>query len=296
MVMSTKTIAWFLGSLLFVTWLFQIVGLHVSGGISSEAMVPWLVATMFIPSLWSILYLAVFNRQGWKAIQFRPGNPFYLVVAALIPFMIALGVLALMVQQGWAVSSYFRFSGAGANVLNGPWLMGDGAQGWGFFLANIAATGIFFAFINSAVTLGEEFAWRGVIQHQLIERLGFFKGVALLGFVWGIWHAPVNLAGYNHPDAPILGAVVLFPIELMAWSFIMACLTLTARSFWPAVVMHGSINGISQGLMSSLLVNDGASSITAKLIQIGLIVAVAILCVILMPKRFRGAQNTKDKG
>lgn len=291
MIMSSRAIGWFLGSLLIFSWLFQLAAIYAVGDITSPAIVPWLAATMFIPSLWSIVYLTAFNREAWKAIQFRPGNPTYLIAASLIPAAIAVGVLALMVQQGWATSAYFGFSAAGVNVSDGPWVMGDGLQGWGYFAANIAATAIYFACLNSVFALGEEFGWRGLLQHNTIARLGFFRGVALLGFVWGIWHVPVNIAGYNHPDAPILGALILFPIELTAMSFIMACVTLHARSFWPAVLIHGSTNGIAQGLLSSMTAVEGIPSTTAKIIQIGLIVAVAIICVRLTPAHIRSGQS-----
>jgi membrane protease YdiL (CAAX protease family) len=213
------------------------------------------------------------------------------LAAALIPAGIACGVLALMIPQGWAESLYFDFS-AGLNVLDGPWVLGTGSQGWGLFAANIAITAVFFACINSVFALGEEFGWRGVMQTHLIGRFGFYRGVTFLGFVWAIWHLPVNLAGYNHPETPILGAFILFPIEHIATSFIMACLTLAARSFWPAVLFHGSINGIAQGLMSSLMVVEGVPSTTAKYVQIGLTIIVALICVLLTSARVRAATNT----
>ena len=103
MIMSSRTIAWFLGSLLVVSWLVQLAALEITGGVTSDAIVPWLVGIMFIPSIGSILYLAFFNREGWKAVRFKPGNPLYLVGAALIPAIIACAVLAVMASQGWAV-------------------------------------------------------------------------------------------------------------------------------------------------------------------------------------------------
>lgn len=290
MIMSSRTIAWFFGSLLVVSWLVQLAALYVTGDIESDAIVPWLVGIMFIPTIWSISYLTFFNREGWKAVRFRLGNPLYLAGAALIPAAIGCSVLAVMVSQGWAASSYFDFS-AGVKVLDGPWMMGDGSQQWAFFAANIAITAVYFASINSVAAFGEEFAWRGVMQHHLIGRFGFYWGVALLGFVWAIWHVPMNLAGYNHPDVPVLSAFILFPIEHIAISFIMACLTLAARSFWPAVLFHGSINGIQQGLMSSQTVVEGISPMTAEYLQIGLTVMVAVICVLLTPVRIRNSEN-----
>jgi hypothetical protein len=66
---------------------------------------------------------------------------------------------------------------------------------------------------------------------------GFFCAASRYLASFGLWHAPVNLAGYNYPQAPVLGALVLFPIQLIAVSFIMIWLIPRARSLWPAVFL-----------------------------------------------------------
>jgi uncharacterized protein len=294
MTMSSRALALFLGSLLLVSWAIQIIALKTVGDVQADAMAPWLIGMMFLPSLWSIVYLTVFNRKAWKLVRFWPGNPLYLALAALIPAAIAFATLAGTIQFGWGGSSYFTFSGVGANVLRGPWIMGDGAQGWGFFAANVASTAVLFACLNGLAAVGEEFGWRGVLQVHMVERMGFLRAVALLGFVWAIWHAPVNLAGYNYPNAPILGTLVLFPIELIAVSFIMAWLTIRARSFWPAVLMHGSGNGIEEGVMSSLKLSVHLSPLAGELLQLAITVGVAVVCIALSPKlRGGGIVDTK---
>ncbi len=283
MIMSVRTLALFLGSLLAATWALQIAGLKLVGDLESPAMIPFLIGAMFMPTIWSLAYLIFVDRKAWKFVRFWPGNPIYLVLGALIPAAIAFSALAISLSQGWGGSSFFAFTADGANVLRGPWVLGDGAQDWWRFAANVAVTALMFAGINSMVAVGEEFGWRGVLQHHLIERFGFLRGVTILGFVWAIWHAPMNLAGYNQPDAPLLGTFVLFPIQLIAVSFIMAWLTLRARSFWPAVLMHGSGNGIEEGVMSSLNL-AGVPPIWADYANIAVTVALALVCIALTPR------------
>lgn len=284
MIMSVRTLALFLGSLLIATWGLQITGLTLVGDLESPAMVPYFIGAMFMPTLWSVVYLTAFNRKAWKLVRFWPGNPVYLVLGALLPAAIAFAVLAISLQQGWGGSSFFGFTAEGANVLRGPWTLGLGEQGWAMFAANVALTALVFAASNGVVALGEEFGWRGVLQHHLIERFGFLGGVALLGFVWAIWHAPMNLAGYNHAENPVLGTLVLFPLQLIAVSFIMAWLTIRARSFWPAVLMHGSGNGIEEGVMSSLQL-IGVPDLAADYVNLGLTIAVALVCIAFSPQR-----------
>ena len=54
------------------------------------------------------------------------------------------------------------------------------------------------------------------MQPKLQERYGRWKGVVILGFVWGIWHLPLNLFYYSTPEnwkyaisSQILGCIVL---------------------------------------------------------------------------------------
>jgi membrane protease YdiL (CAAX protease family) len=278
MIMSLRTLLFFLVSLLLASWGVQCVALSVVGDVRSDAMTPWLIGLMFLPSLWSIAYLAIFNRAAWKFVRFRPGRPLYLLLAALLPAGIAFLTLLICLHQGWGSSSYFGEADAGANILRGPWLLGSGPQGWPVFALNVVVTAIMFACLNGLAAVGEEFGWRGVLQHHLIERMGFWRGVAVLGSVWGIWHVPVNLAGYNYSDAPVWGALVAFPAELIAVSFIMAWLTIRAQSFWPAVLMHGSGNGIEEGVVSSIQLATGVAPLTAEYVQLAITICLAIAC------------------
>lgn len=253
-------------------------------------MMPWLISLMFVPSLWSIGYLTIFNRKAWKFVRFWPGNPLYLLLAAFIPACIAFATLAIVVKLNWGSSSFFHFAPFGAAVLHGPWVMGNGDQGWAFFAVNVAATAILFACLNGLTAVGEEFGWRGVLHTHFIARFGFLRGVTLLGFIWAIWHVPMNLAGYNYADAPMLGTFVLFPLKLIAVSFIMAWLTLRVRSFWPAMLMHGSGNGIEEAVVSSLTLKSGIWPLTGYVLQIGVTIALALICILLTPK----AQSVSD--
>ena len=101
--------------------------------------------------------------------------------------------------------------------------------------------------LNAVSTFGEEFGWRGYLQPKLMP-LGGQKAVLLTGVIWGIWHWPVILMGYNYGKdyfgAPFLGplAMVWFTLSL---SIIFGWLTIKAENVWPAVIAHGALNGIA---------------------------------------------------
>ncbi|MER6990441.1 CPBP family intramembrane glutamic endopeptidase [Saccharopolyspora hirsuta] len=99
--------------------------------------------------------------------------------------------------------------------------------------------------INSVLAFGEEWGWRGWLLPALAER-GTWPALLISGVIWGVWHAPLTLLGYNYanlgPWAALMftGTCVLFGI-LLGW------LRLRSGSIWPAVVGHGAINA-SAGL------------------------------------------------
>lgn len=101
--------------------------------------------------------------------------------------------------------------------------------------------------LNAIPTFGEEFGWRGYLQPKLMP-LGGRKAVLVTGVIWGVWHWPVILMGYNYGKdyfgAPFLGplAMVWFTLSL---SVIFGWLTIKAESVWPAVIAHGALNGIA---------------------------------------------------
>ena len=157
---------------------------------------------------------------------------------------------------------------------------------WLLFPLNIAATAVAFGFMNGIVALGEEFGWRGLLQPNMISAYGLTRGVLLLGLAWGLWHLPVNLAGYNHPDHPFIGSLLLFPVSQIAHSFILALLTLWTRNFWPAVVFHGSVNGIYDGIISRIDLSAGAATINMDLLVVIIDCAVALLCWVVLMRYF----------
>jgi membrane protease YdiL (CAAX protease family) len=96
-------------------------------------------------------------------------------------------------------------------------------------------------FMGLTITFGEEFGWRGYLQNELI-RMGRIKGVLLVGVIWGIWHAPVILMGYNYPDQPVLG-VFLMTTYTVFLAFFLAYAVFKSQGLWTAVYLHALNNG-----------------------------------------------------
>lgn len=285
--MPTRDICIFLTTLVLASWGLQVAGLAANEWKVSSEILVYLIGTMFLPLIWTFIYV-LFNRRAARVIRWKPGRLSGLIAAPLLPAGIAFGALALAIHFGWGASGYFDFSAGGVEIKSGPWVIGDaGAQAWPLFMANMAATAIFFGVVNSVTAIGEEFGWRGFLQPHMISAFGLGRGLVILGFVWGIWHLPVNLSGYNNPENPALGALVLFPAALIAHSFILAALTIWSRSFWPAVLFHGSVNGVYGGVTSKIELASGVNRLAIDLTILGVEAGLAILAFILLKSFYR---------
>jgi len=106
---------------------------------------------------------------------------------------------------------------------------------------------------------GEEFGWRGYMQKRWFKGQPLkaalegqpLKAALATGLVWGVWHYPVNLQGYNFPNHPYAGLVV-FPIATVFLSIILGWLYRRTGSIWAPSLGHASLNSIG-GSLSVLL-------------------------------------------
>lgn len=98
---------------------------------------------------------------------------------------------------------------------------------------------------------GEELGWRSFLQNRLIEEYGIWTAVFILGIVWGLWHAPIALKGYNLPNHPKFEAFVFYPFVCICYSAVMVFLTYKTQSIIPAILFHTTNNNL--GGLSLLL-------------------------------------------
>jgi uncharacterized protein len=91
--------------------------------------------------------------------------------------------------------------------------------------------------------LGEEFGWRVFLQDRLFALFGNFKGVLILGVIWGLWHAPVIALGYNYPGQPVIG-VILMTILTVLIGIVHSWVVIKTKSVWPAVWIHLAMNNM----------------------------------------------------
>ncbi len=155
---------------------------------------------------------------------------------ALVIFYVLSTLLNLLFKLGTPVDPAQVLPQAQGMSLPMVWLLG-------------ALNGILIGpLMGLTITFGEEYGWRGYLQSQLV-RLGRIKGVLLVGIIWGAWHAPVILMGYNYPDHPVWG-VFLMTGYCICLAFYLAYAMFKSGGLWTAVYLHALNNGTVSILMA----------------------------------------------
>lgn len=277
---TTKQIYTYLASILIVSWTVQLPAIFFTEGVYSEDARIWLALTMVSPAMVTFFFLKM-NKDLRGQLLWKPNSQIFITsfLAVLIPILLAFSVLIAVQTFGYGQSEWFSFSDSGVNIKGGPYFLGKGDQTWLVFFSNVFITGAAFALLNACIASGEEVAWRGLVQPLLIDKLGFLKGICLLGFIWSMFHLPILLNGYNYPENPILGSFILFPIRLIAASYFYAWLTLKSKSFIPAAIAHGAGNGIQQAIVSNIHMNT--SQIYESVLTIVVTVVIGLFFLLL---------------
>jgi membrane protease YdiL (CAAX protease family) len=104
---------------------------------------------------------------------------------------------------------------------------------------------------TTLLTLGEEIGWRGFLFPAVRARTTEVKAHVLCGIIWGLWHAPVIVMGYNYGTEywgfPWLGIVVMC-LSATSMGIILSYVAKKSGSIWPAALAHGTINAVASGL------------------------------------------------
>ncbi|MBV9357629.1 MAG: CPBP family intramembrane metalloprotease [Chloroflexi bacterium] len=98
----------------------------------------------------------------------------------------------------------------------------------------------FAAVFNGFATIGEELGWRGWLLPSL-RPLGTWTALVISGAIWGLWHAPIILLGYNFDQPNLLGVAMMTGATILLGTLV-GWLRLRSASVWPCVFAHGAVN------------------------------------------------------
>jgi len=246
MVVNVKKVAMFLGLTYALTFLIAFVYFRAGGTLKSPGILIFGVTYMFVPALCAFVVQKLIYKAPLKGplrINFRPNRWF--LVAWLLPLLIAFatfGVALLFPGVTFAPDQQDNFRYLLVKPEHFGLEIATNRYAWAVFLTLLQGllTGIT---VNALAGFGEELGWRGFLQREL-SGLGFWRASAIIGLVTGYWHAPLIIQGFNYPEHPWAG-VILMTVDTLLLAPLMSYVCLKADSVVAAAIFHGTGNGMS---------------------------------------------------
>jgi membrane protease YdiL (CAAX protease family) len=280
MTLIWKDVIWkFTLCVFLISYIWQYI-IYLTGGTES-VLFPFV---MFFPGLIAILFRIIF-KEGFRNVGWGLRRWWYIIPALIVPIVVVI-IFALVVNAtgiGSISDKHFTISTVGIEVKGYRLILGIHQQTYLFFIVNFLFTLLIQSVLGGILTLGEEFGWRGYLQEKILKRYGLNKGIILVGIIWGYWHLPIILMGYNFPTCPILGALVFMPLGCIFMGIFLGWIYLRSKSIWMPVIAHSSIN-----LMAALLINEVTMMVDLlyqQILFIGIWGVVAAICLFLINRR-----------
>lgn len=201
---------------------------------------------------------------GWQLPELR-----WAALAYVLPFIVSGSMFVL----AWVALGYYTSEKTDTDVLVG-----------------FATSATAMVLLIGLFGLGEELGWRGYLVPEL-AKITSFRNVALIsGLVWAVWHWPLIFFAADVTDfdkTPAWFTLPVFTVTIVAAGLVMAWLTLRSGSLWPAVILHGSQNAITQNFFAEYTTESGNTAYYVS--EVGILIAGAWVVTALVFWRKRGA-------
>jgi hypothetical protein len=214
--LDKRGLAWYLGLTFGIVWLME-GWLWTQGGLANPVAQFVLLAVMLVPAASAFIVRRFVTGEGFADAGLRLGRKrYYLWAWLLFPILFALaGVLTVLLGQA-------RFDPSMSELLTTFRLQSPNTE------------------IPPVETLFPMMMIQGLTISTLLTSI-FTFGEEVTGAIWGIWHAPVILMGYNYPTQPVLG-VLLMTVFCIWISFMLGWLRLASGSVLVPTLGHAVIN------------------------------------------------------
>jgi len=210
----------------FAQWI-QRVALHSRTGVKPTWALDyingqvWAAITLFV-----LVYSAMgTSRRETLKKSLRLPPAIYLWLGILLPIIVLSTVPMFQYAFARVHWAAYDFRHSGPPVF---WGYFEGMPAWPFLFLILSA-------------LVEEIGWRGYLQPRLISRYGLYRGIFLVGVVWGLFHFPTDFT-WRFTLAGIPTHAVNRLLNCLSLGFALSWLTLRSRSVLPAALAHGVSN------------------------------------------------------
>jgi membrane protease YdiL (CAAX protease family) len=257
------------------------------GGLARPDSYLFLVASMFAPALGVLAAWRLADPQALRLSGVGRRGPWrwYLITYLLIPALLLLGAALCVlggVQQLDPTFSLIREQAArsGQPVPPPPPMA----------VAVLLALPVFVVvpLVNMLAAIGEELGWRGYLWARLAP-LGPRRAALLIGVIWGVWHAPLIAMGYNYPDSPLLGPLLMTGFTVV-YGVVLGWLRARSGSVWPAALAHGAIN--AEAIAVAVFFTPASRLVGAPIGLVALLPAAVCAALLL----WRGGWGADDGG
>jgi len=267
---------WYIMTVILISFLWQWL-IYATGGVDSK-LFPVL---MFFPTIVAIIFIII-NKESFKIIGWGLKKWWYLIPAFFTP--IAVCLMTIVVLNGFNLATWsnevFSFNEGTVDVRQVKLILGKGTQTLSFFILNLFITLLVQSIPGSILTLGEEIGWRGYLQKKLTDKYGIARGLIILGLIWGYWHLPVILMGWNFPSQPVIGAIILMPLGTLGMGLFFGWLYIKTNSIWLPALAHTSLN-LSAGLLYAGMISE-MDKVIIPLVFIAVWGMVGAICLLLL--------------
>jgi len=130
--------------------------------------------------------------------------------------------------------------------------------------------------VNLIFGFSEEILWRGYFWDELKDK-GLIKYTLITGSIWGLWHAPLIIQGYNYGNENLLLGTFVFVIFCIIFSFAFTIIKTKTKSTLLCGAFHGMFNAFA-GVFFILMVN-GNPFIDGP---IGIISIISIILIVIL--------------
>jgi membrane protease YdiL (CAAX protease family) len=261
-----------LGWVILITAALFLTGQRDLSGAAGPTIVTTVLALLDMPApLVAALVVERLDRSPALIrstfVGFRSALPKMLLVAVLV----VPATLLTMIGVTWLAGNVLGITGPGSVLFGQADLVANAltllpAQNadqvaklsagippfWG--LVGLALGGALLAgfTINGLFAFGEEYGWRGWLADEL-RPLGAFWANVITGVLWGLWHAPLILLGFNYGAYGRIGTAFMVAL-CIPFSFLLWRAREVTGSLLAPAVLHGAFNGFA-GVFLVLLVD-----------------------------------------
>ena len=257
----------------FFYYFLALTAIYALGALAGWLIAPGTLTPAFaiVPLLMTVLGLALLvvlrltaGREAMARVWLSFGDWRYWL-------LFGLGFVAFYILQ----AALNAVSGLGQATLV-PLPVPPGTNPMVILVAGAVQSVLLAPFLAILLGFGEEYGWRGYLQSELFK-LGRVRGALLVGVIWGVWHWPLILMGYNYPGHPILG-VVLMTLNTTGIAIVLGYAVLRSGSVLLAAYLHALNDQVVNFIVAiGFRPYDSAFSFGIGIYEIATLVIVAVL-------------------